>query len=151
MRQSLIESKFPNLSEINYKITSPYSKNYNCIAWVVGETDRWWWPDPYYQYYWPYNIPRTNTLDCFIKAFTTLGYKISTTEKYEKGFEKIALFAKNNLPTHAARQLESGHWTSKLGPQEDIEHFDLKSIEGQDYGKVTVILKRRKNITTYYS
>ena len=41
---------------------------------------------------------------------------------------------------HAARQLVSGKWTSKLGPDEDIEHESPDSI-AEWYG-VAVILKR---------
>ena len=34
------------------------------------------------------------------------------------------------VPTHAARQLANGWWTSKLGPSFDIEHIDLNAIAG---------------------
>jgi hypothetical protein len=56
--------------------------------------------------------------------------------------EKIAIFADaTGSPTHAARQLTSGRWTSKLGEAEDIEH-ELRAIEGDIYGTVVAILKR---------
>ena len=45
------------------------------------------------------------------------------------------------VPTHAARQLASGLWTSKLGHSEDIEH-DLRALEGDTYGMVALLLKR---------
>jgi hypothetical protein len=143
MSNSIIEKAFQDLTTSGYKITSPKSNIYNCIAWATGSADRWWWPDPNYQYHWPVNIPRTNKLESFIKAFEYLGYEVSTNENHEEGFEKVALFTKEDKPTHAAKQLGTGHWTSKLGTQEDIEHFDLKSIEGKQYGKVDVILKRQ--------
>jgi hypothetical protein len=63
-------------------------------------------------------------------------------------FEKIALYAdKNGLPSHAARQLPSGTWTSKLGPMEDIEHLMLEALEDaagttSAYGKVALIVRR---------
>jgi hypothetical protein len=44
-------------------------------------------------------------------------------------------------PKHAARQLASGRWTSKIGVLEDIEH-DLRDLEGDEYGKVVVVIKR---------
>jgi hypothetical protein len=54
----------------------------------------------------------------------------------------IALFAdKNDFPLHAARQLPSGRWTSKLGELEDIEH-GLRDLEGDAYGTVVLIMKR---------
>ena len=49
----------------------------------------------------------------------------------ETDFDKIAVFANDQgIPTHAARQLPSGRWSSKLGELEDIEH-DLRDLEGQ--------------------
>jgi hypothetical protein len=60
----------------------------------------------------------------------------------ETGWEKVALFAhEDGTPTHAARQLASGRWTSKLGELEDIEH-ELEAVEGAAYGSVVVYLKR---------
>jgi hypothetical protein len=45
-------------------------------------------------------------------------------------------------PTHAAKQMESGKWSSKLGDWEDVEHATLEALEGDFYGKVAQILKR---------
>jgi len=67
------------------------------------------------------------------------------TPDLEEGFERIAIFAILAQPTHAARQLENGRWTSKLGRAVDIEH-ELDALEGTDYGKVTQILKRRREL-----
>lgn len=47
----------------------------------------------------------------------------------------------NGTPTHAARQLENGKWTSKLGQLEDIEH-ELDGLVGDKYGIVVTILRR---------
>jgi hypothetical protein len=46
--------------------------------------------------------------------------------------------------THAARQLPSGAWTSKLGDWEDIEHNALSGLESSFYGRVSIILKRQR-------
>lgn len=81
------------------------------------------------------------TLDAFAAAFATLGYAPCLDERPEHRFEKIALFAVAGLPTHAARQLPSGRWTSKLGLREDIEH-DLHAVSGGVYGTVAALLKR---------
>lgn len=63
----------------------------------------------------------------------------------EKGYDKIALYANQDLPTHAARLWqEDVAWSSKLGDENDIAHHDLESIEGQEYGKVVQIMKRRR-------
>ena len=43
-----------------------------------------------------------------------------------------------------ARQLASGTWTSKLGPDEDISHHTPAALEGALYGTVVVLMKRRR-------
>ncbi|MBV5303292.1 MAG: hypothetical protein JZU70_03700 [Chlorobium sp.] len=43
--------------------------------------------------------------------------------------------------THAARQLTTGLWTSKLGHSLIIEH-DLRGVCGQIYGTVGAVMKR---------
>lgn len=125
-------------------------KWYNCIAYAVGHTDKWWWPDPKkYLYYWPPHLPRqhpnTETLENFIRAFEWKGYKRCKSGKFKKGVEKVVIFLKNNRPTHAARQLESGLWTSKCGKLEDIQHETLAAVEGTSYGRAMVFLHRRRD------
>ena len=56
----------PNLNADNYRITSPTTWEYNCIAWAVGITDAWWWPVP--GRLWPPNVPREETLAAFVAA-----------------------------------------------------------------------------------
>lgn len=53
-------------------------------------------------------------------------------------------------PTHMARQLPDGTWSSKLGPNEDITHFTLDALESygrahgarDEYGCDVLYLKR---------
>ena len=78
----------------------------------------------------------------FVSAFATLGYEITGQEEPEPGIERVALFATaDGTVTHAARQLPSGIWTSKLGRGEDIEHL-LRALEGEEYGRVVQVLRR---------
>ena len=49
-------------------------------------------------------------------------YFPTVDESLEPGFEKVALYALGGVPKHAARQLSSGRWSSKLGDLEDVEH-----------------------------
>ena len=76
------------------------------------------------------------------------GFEPCENGDHEEGFEKIALYVnKAGKVTHAARQLDSGKWTSKLGNLEDIEHASLRSLEDAgtnltDYGSVAGFLKR---------
>ena len=128
-------------------MTSPERRGYNCIAWAAGETDRWWWPIrlPGVNY-WPKGVAREATIAAFIAAYATRGYEPCADGALEPGIEKIALFAKSGatafIPTHAARQLESGEWTSKLGPFEDITHSGVDDVRGPAYGTRVCFLGR---------
>ena len=83
-------------------------------------------------------------MECFIEAFATLGFSQCDAVEYEKGFEKVAIYVDTSgKPTHAARQLSSGLWTSKLGNLQDIEH-EIDGVSGDLYGSVAVIMKRSK-------
>jgi hypothetical protein len=132
---------FPQLAKSAYQVTSPATDVYNCIAWAAQDTARWWWPEAGQDVYWPASAARDETLTAFQDAFGSLGYAVCADAAREEGFHKIAIFALARVPTHAARQLTSGRWTSRLGIREDIEH-DLHDLEGVVYGQVTVIMKR---------
>ncbi len=137
-----LKALFPGLRGTAYQVTSPANDLYNCIAWAAGETLRWWWPDLLRNRYWPAGVVRDETLAAFQEAFGSLGYAVCADETLEAGFEKVALFARpDGFPTHAARQLGSGRWTSKLGEVEDIEHA-LRDLEGVEYGSVALVMKR---------
>ena len=139
----IIENSFPELLKDGYSLTSVKTPEYNCISWAAGEDSVWWWPDSNGIYYWPAEIPRAETIETFIKAYEKLGYSVCDNANLESGFEKIAIYADSNKkPTHAARQLSSGRWTSKLGNLEDIEHLTLDGLISNSYGSVAVILKR---------
>ena len=140
--KSDLEEWFPNLAQTEYKITSPRTYDYNCIAWAVEEDDRWWSPTSD-EYYWLEGAPTEWNLTAVIQTFGMLGYEPCQNADLEPGFQKVAVFAKaSGEPTHAARQLPNGGWTSKLGDWEDIEH-ELEGIEGEKmYGAVRQIMKR---------
>lgn len=141
-----IEAVFPGLYSSSFRVTSPATRDYNCIAWAADDTERWWWPDDDPEndaIFWPPGVPLEETLDAFAATFKTLGYDECFDEKCEPGVEKIALFAIGRIPTHAARQLPSGRWTSKLGFREDIEH-ELHGVCGDVYGTVVLLFKRQR-------
>jgi hypothetical protein len=138
-------SDLPNLTSTNHVVTSPFKARYNCIAWAAGNDTRWWWPVG--RYYWPPNVPRVETLDAFIAAFATLGFVECADALLEANFEKIAIYAVPGpggafTPTHGARQLPDGKWTSKLGPFEDITHDTLDDVNCFDYGFAVKFMKR---------
>ena len=125
----------------DYRITSPTSWEYNCIAWAAGKQAQWWWPYQHPAYYWPESVPRELSVDRFVQAFASVGFEPCEHDDLEPGFEKVAIYAINGKPTHAARQLPDGQWTSKLGKNIDITH-SLRGLEGSIYGQVAAYLKR---------
>lgn len=145
MSRSRIEEEIPQLKSCTYLVTSPMTTDYNCIAWAANCTTCRWWPDEYGFLYWPEDVAREETIPAFIAAFETLGYEKCNDGTLEPGYEKVALFAdffKN--PTHMARQLDDGRWTSKLGDWEDIEHEKVEDVSGKPYGEVVCFMCRRK-------
>lgn len=135
------ERLFPELARSGYRLTSPPDATYNCIAWAAGRTNVWWWPDSEGFDFWPAHLPREATLANFLEAFRLLGYEGCQEEHLEPSWEKVAIYAVAGEPSHATRQLPSGRWTSKLGPDDDIEH-ELHSLAGPTYGVVVQVLKR---------
>lgn len=141
MNRDALERAFPGLAGQGATVTSPETPMYNCIAWAAGDCDRWWWPSV--NSYWPEAVIREETLGAFVEAFATLGFTPTDTAQHREGFEKVAIYVDaSDVPTHAARQLPSGRWTSKLGQQVDIEHQDPESVTGARYGRVAVVLER---------
>jgi hypothetical protein len=140
---------FENIEPLDFDCTSDRTDDYNCIAWAFGKTDVPWWPTTISPYYWPPELPKepqevAETIENFVAAFTGEGYRVCKSGKMESGYEKIAIYADDkHIPTHAARMLPDGIWSSKLGDFEDIEHKTLHGIEGQEYGHVVRFMRRR--------
>ncbi len=91
--------------------------------------------------YWPPAAPREYTVIAYQKAFETCGYLPCSDAKWEEGFYRIALLAKDGEPKHASLQLSSRFWTSKLGRNVDLSH-DLNGLSGEEYGEVVGFMKR---------
>ena len=148
MLPSPLAAKWPKLRADGAEKKSDASIQYNCIAWAAErDQKRWWQPEKKEPWdYWPPGIPDDGTFDCFVALFESIGYKKCTGRHLEVFYEKVALYSNNSEFTHVASQLQSGIWTSKLGPEEDIEHNSLESLEGTfgwEYGEVKQMLKRR--------
>jgi hypothetical protein len=86
------------------------------------------------------------TIQAFVRAFRTRGFAACDDSTLEEGVEKVAIFGKLNdgilTPTHAALQLASGEWTSKIGPFEDVTHTSLRDVVGPLYGEPVFYLSR---------
>ncbi len=146
MPASEIEQDFPLLKEgENFTIESAESLDYNCLAWAVCSTAHSWDPEETCGAYWPPGVPKQHTVAAWIAALRTQVFTTCEDGHREDGFEKVAVFANSDgEPTHAARQIRDGRWTSKLGDGHDIVHTDLESLEGEYYGKVVQFTKRRR-------
>jgi len=83
-------------------------------------------------------------MEAYQQAFEANGFAVCGDSTLEAGLEKIALYAIGTEPQHAARQLSTGAWTSKIGIADDIEHGTLEALEGEDYGRVALIMQRQK-------
>lgn len=144
---SLILGYFPGLqADKAFQITSEKTRDYNCIAWASGVNTRWEWPpldniSPEEDEYWPAGVLNSERLEAFVQNFETKGFVCCDNEAIEPAVQKIALFAKDGICTHASLQLPDGKWTSKLGFLNDISH-SLHALEGELYGSVACIMKR---------
>jgi len=134
-----IHDAFPGLSTDRYTITSSSSKDYNCIAWVAEDNTAWWSHLPGYR--WP-KVERSPKVESLVAVFTGMGYEACDSASLEDGYDKVAIYEKAGLWKHASRQLPNGRWTSKLGPDEDIEHATPNDLSGDLYGTVHCIMKR---------
>jgi len=148
---------FKKLTPATCEITSPVSGRYNCIAHAALDCRRKWWPNRYLPQarkhrYWPDSVDSVRTVKAFIETFEIEGFRECADGSLEPGYEKLALYVSpiptidnplpNDAPTHMARQLPCGKWTSKLGQEQDIVHDLPEGLEGDDYGALWKYLKR---------
>ena len=140
---TVLRSRFPFITVFNSRPTSSETNEYNCIAWAYGRNDAWFEPDPWRLYFWPISH-REYYVDAYEELFSSIGYSLCTDASKEDGFLKIVLYVdKEGRPTHAARQLPTGKWTSKLGEEYDIEHDSLEVLNGPAYGTAEIFMKRK--------
>lgn len=92
-------------------------------------------------------MERDDRLEDWVRALGLNNFEPTDNWDLEDGFEKVCIYVNAaGSPEHVARQLESGKWTSKIGKLEDIEHETLTGLKGVEYGRPTVMLKRRRFI-----
>lgn len=137
---AIFEPHFPSLKNVAQKKTSEPTPVYNCIAWAFGDDKRHWWPNQL-RSYWPMDAANLSRLEAFEAWFLADGWQETESPEIEGGYQKVALYAKDGDPTHAARLLQSGVWTSKLGGNIDLSH-QLSDLIGPAYGEVLRIYKK---------
>lgn len=135
------DADFPRLTPDNHRVTSPATVDYNCIAWAAEDMDNWWQPG---MFWIPADWPADDFgLGALENVFRSLGYADGGQDaRHEPGFQKVALYGSGFMYTHAARQLPSGKWTSKLGKESDIEHDTPDDVAGGVYGEVMQVMRR---------
>ena len=140
---------FPGLPSGRAEKTSDRTGQYNCIAWAATRDEFHWWEpiDPKNREPWDYwpdgEVPLNYDFDTFILLFEHVGFQKCADGRLEVSFEKIAIYEDGGDFTHVAAQLCSGAWTSKLGPEEDVRHYNLECLEGaHQYGIVRQFLKK---------
>lgn len=94
---------FPFITEKDYSKTSEQTTDYNCIAHAFGDFSQPWWP--IVDAYWPPGCPLVVSIEAFHLMFLYFGYLECEDGEFEKGVDKIALYALDGVPTHAARQV----------------------------------------------
>jgi len=131
--------EFPRLTATNYRVTSPATSDYNCIAWAAEDEHHWWQPGVF----WPLAGSSADFgIEVLVEAFRSLGFEPCANAEFELGVEKIAIYGSSLFYTHAARQLPGGTWTSKLGRDVDIEHDMPTDVAGGLYGEVVRFMSR---------
>ena len=138
-----ILSAFPSLHhDINWKINSPEDGSYNCLAYAAVITDKFFWPGNRPEYTWHKDVPMDTQLPTLILFYEKHEFIECENFDFENGYQKIALYIKDDEITHAARQLSTGLWCSKLGPSHDIIHSNPYTVEGNQYGRAVSAMKR---------
>jgi hypothetical protein len=133
----------PRLRRTLYRVTSSPADEYNCFAWAAGEIHRRWDPTRRRteRNYWPVDS-RSTALEDAVAAFEAVGFRRVDDSQPTAGHQTIMLYVSDGHITHAARLLENGCWTSKLGTDIDIEHDTLDALAGGLYGEPAVMLDR---------
>lgn len=134
-------NSFPRLGD-DFEVLAPSSSAYNCIAWALGRWDRWVWPGPPGQ---PVSV------EDFDALFAPHGYRRIGSLNYDPvaGHDKLVLYCRRNElgepePTHCARQLGDGSWSSKVGKLPLIRHLHPDDIDGGSYGEACAVYVREK-------
>lgn len=150
MTATEIEAYFPRIKG-SLEITSEPDEEYNCIAWSVNDKKQWWWPTPpghrrWPGKYWLDGIPHEETIPVFTEMYQRLAFEVCDSSEYEENYDKIAIYADSSgIVTHAARWWkDDGGWSSKLGEENDILHHHLAALESASYGKVRLVMRRKR-------
>ena len=144
-RIAALECLFPKLKGTDWKITSRRARRYNCFAWAAGESHRRW--DCGKGSFWPKDVPRRHGIAYLIAAYMAVGFRVCSKRDGrtpDPQYEKIVVYRRGDEGEHAAKLLDSGRWSSKIGDLEDLEHWTPESLSGRCYGQPFRYMKRKR-------
>ena len=136
----LLITTFPGLSKEDFDIVDQPSTRYNCIAYAAGDTSKRWDPDE--NYYWPPWATPDDRIESLIEVFDGLGFQQCDDGHLEDRYQKVALYEVQGEAKHAAAQMPSGRWRSKMGHGPVIEHRSPESLSAGIYGEPTIFMRR---------
>lgn len=143
---------WPDLKEgKNFHFSSLKKKGFKCIWYAlmldVGDIDMLWFRDKYGLDKSRLDHSAKGYGDCFQKYY---GFEYCNSAEYEEGWIKVVLYEdRNNDFKHVARVLPNGNLTSKMGNYEDIEHYTMDALSGDEYGYATLFMKKQIDKATY--
>ena len=143
--EKLLREEFPNLDSEGFEIVEPPSRLYNCIAYAADDVANWW--EPTRGRYWPLHATFSKSIESLREVFVGLGFEQCEDSDAEDGYRKMALYEAQGIGNHAAVQMSSGRWRSKMGQGPVIEHLNPESLYGGMYGEVTTFMRRAVNVT----
>jgi hypothetical protein len=143
-----LNSKFPKLVTGSFVPISKATGRYNCLGFAAGDERHWWQGEMNGgRFYWPPGLSRVTTVETVSQIFIPRGFQLTDNHAIEPGYEKVAIYASVDTFefSHIARS-DGIVWKSKLGSGQDIDHYSLSVLEGDqadEYGIVDRVLRRR--------
>lgn len=128
-------------NDANFKLTSPQTPLYNCIAFAMGMKDRWVDTCPLPWHWWP-PVSKGSRESDLVDAFAFFGFiPCGMDDSIECGYDKVALYHNHEGWTHAARIIGDGVYHSKFGSSYDGYH-SRGDVLSNLYGTPYLIMKR---------
>ena len=142
--------RFPKLVPGTFVPTSKATPRYNCIGFAAGDERHWWQGEGNgRRFYWPPHFPRVTTVSTVARIFVEQGFQLTDNHHVEPGFEKVAIYVSlDDLEFSHIAASDGKVWKSKLGSGQDIYHYTLDVLEGDErdeYGIVERVLRRPIN------
>jgi hypothetical protein len=134
-----LESLLPGLRGSGCVVTSPEDIRCDGLAWAAEDEEHWWWPNE--DSHWPEEAAREETIAAVVAAYGVLGFVSGEGLLVEQEYEDMVIYtSRDGTPTHVARQLQFGLWSSKRGLLQDVEHrtvaFSLSRIAGHRHDRM---------------